>query len=281
MKQQMTEWRPLEMAGAQTFEIRSERTGETYRILLRIPSAPAPETGHPVLWMLDGDASFPLTFCRPAHRLQPRPASAGVIVAVSFPGAAPYDPAARARNYTPQPDAETGDHISREFGGASDFLHFLAGELRPLLAGRLPLDPARQTLFGHSYGGLFTLHALLGHPGHFQRYWAASPSLWFSEALLLRRMRAEPPVATGERLVITVGRDEQYCSQPLSAGRRARLDRRTMVDNITEAARRIADANPGLATELIVASDHDHFDMLPHGVRRVQAMAFDEPESDL
>jgi hypothetical protein len=58
------------------------------------------------------------------------------------------------------------------------------------------------------------------------------------------------------------------------------LARRAMVDNISEAAGLIARANPGLRTELIVAADHDHFDMLMHGARRVQAMAFGEGEAD-
>jgi hypothetical protein len=47
-----------------------------------------------------------------------------------------------------------------------------------------------------------------------------------------------------------------------------------MVDNITEAAQRIAEANPDLEMQLIIAKDHDHFDMLMHGVRRVQLLAF-------
>jgi len=277
----MGEWRPLVMPGAETFEIASPRTGETYRILVRLPVGPAPAKGWPVLWMLDGDASFPLTFSRPTSGvLPPATAGRGVVVAVGFPGGVPFDARARSRNYTPMPDGETGDGVSTAFGGASDFLYFLTQELRPALAARLPLDGGRNTLFGFSYGGLFTLHTLLVHPGHFQRYWAASPSLWFSGGLMIRRMRAAPPVTDAQDVVITVGRDEQFPAQPLPPARMEHLARRAMVDNISEAAGLIAHANPGLRTELIVAADHDHFDMLMHGVRRVQALAFDEGEAD-
>jgi len=284
MEHGLGEWLPVVMPGAQTFEIASARTGETYRILVRVPAEPAPARGWPVLWMLDGDASFPLVFTQPARGLFP-PATGstggtGVVVAVGFPGGAPFDAPARSRNYTPAPDRETGDRVSTQFGGASDFLHFLTRELRPALAARLPLDPARNTLFGFSYGGLFTLHTLVAHPGHFQRYWAASPSLWFSDGLMMRCLRRQPPVTDAQGLVVTVGRDEQFPAHSLPAARMAHLARRAMVDNVSEAAGLIARANPGLRLELVVAADHDHFDMLMHGARRVQAVAFGDDQAD-
>ncbi|OEI84655.1 alpha/beta hydrolase [Brucella sp. BO3] len=274
-----SEWQPVYLPGSQSFEVNSKCTGETYQVLVRIPDGPVPENGYPVLWMLDAETSFPLTYSRPTRNFATgslvggREAD-GLIVAIGFPGSSLHNPAARARNYTPVPDSATGDHVSEEFGKASDFLCFIAEELRPLLATKFPLDLTQQTLFGHSYGGLFAIYVLLNHPGHFERYWAASPSLWFSEAMVLRQLRALPPIVRCEKLVITVGQDEQYSSQPLNDRRRAHLEKRAMVDNTTEAAQRISEANPTLPMQLIVAKDHDHFDMLMHGVRRAQLLAF-------
>jgi len=272
-------WSDVRLPGARCFEMASEATGETYRILVRIPAEPAPPGGYPTLWMLDGDASFPMCFAEAIHPSTGRDggrADPGVIVAVGFPGGAPFDVDARARNYTPAPDGDTGDLHSPAFGGAAGFLRFLADELRPAIAARLPLDANRQTLFGFSYGGLFTVYAALEGHGRFQRYWAASPSLWFSGGLLLRRMRAAAPVVAGERLVLTVGRDEQYPARDPGEERRRHIDRRAMVDGVTEAAVLIAAANPDLRAELIVAADHDHFDMLMHGTRRARRLAFGE-----
>lgn len=272
-------WSDVRLPGARCFEMASEATGETYRILVRIPAEPAPPGGYPALWMLDGDASFPMCFAEAIHPSTGRDggrADPGVIVAVGFPGGATFDVDARARNYTPTPDGDTGDLHSPAFGGAAGFLSFLADELRPAIAARLPLDANRQTLFGFSYGGLFTVYAALEGHGRFQRYWAASPSLWFSGGLLLRRMRAAAPVVAGERLVLTVGRDEQYPARDPGEERRRHIDRRAMVDGVTEAAVLIAAANPDLRAELIVAADHDHFDMLMHGTRRARRLAFCE-----
>lgn len=275
-------WADASLPGARCFEMTSEITGETYRVLVRLPSEPPPEGGYPVLWMLDGDASFPLVFSRSPHTsvsggpLGDRREDPGVVVAVGFPGGAPFEVDARARNYTPEPDGDTGDLLSPAFGGAAGFLAFLTEELRGAIAERLSIDPERQTLFGFSYGGLFTVHAALGAAGGFQRYWAASPSLWFSNRLMLRRMREARPVIAGERLVLTVGRDEQYPSRFPGEERQKHLNRRCMVDCVTEAAVMIAAANPATRTELIVAADHDHFDMLMHGARRAQRLAFGE-----
>lgn len=278
----LDDWSDVRLPHAKVFHMTSRHTGETYRVLVRIPTAPPPAAGHPCLWMLDGDASFPLVFSRSGHHTfggsQSGPLEdPGVVVAIGFPGGAPFDVDARARNYTPEPDGDTGDLVSPAFGGAARFLQFLSEELREVLTARVPLDPARQTLFGFSYGGLFTIHAALGEPGAFQRYWAASPSLWFSNGLMLRRMRAEAPVIAGDRLVLTVGRDEQYPTRSPGEARQRHLNRRAMVDSVTEAAVLIAAANPEARTELIVAADHDHFDMLMHGARRAQRLAFEAP----
>ena len=39
-----------------------------------------------------------------------------------------------------------------------------SGGLKPAIAKAVAVDPSRQALFGHSLGGLFVLHAQLGHP---------------------------------------------------------------------------------------------------------------------
>ncbi|MBF3166256.1 ferric enterobactin esterase PfeE, partial [Pseudomonas aeruginosa] len=70
-------------------------------------------------------------------------------------------------------------------GGADAFLDLLRDGMRPAVAAQAPLDTARQTLWGHSYGGLLVLHALFTRPGEFARYAAASPSLWWRDGAIL------------------------------------------------------------------------------------------------
>ncbi len=65
-------------------------------------------------------------------------------------------------------------------GGAEQFYHFIVDELRPRLAQEMPVNAANQTLWGHRYAGLFTLHVLFNHPAAFQTYIASSPSTPFN-----------------------------------------------------------------------------------------------------
>ncbi|WP_258286092.1 alpha/beta hydrolase-fold protein, partial [Escherichia coli] len=60
-------------------------------------------------------------------------------------------------------------------GGADAFLHFVTTTLRSAVAQRCRVDPARQALFGHSFGGLFVLYALAHRPDAFSHWIAASP----------------------------------------------------------------------------------------------------------
>src|SRR5690606_37184280 len=63
-------------------------------------------------------------------------------------------------------------------GGGDAFLDALENELRPLIASQWSIDPERQTLAGHSFGGLLAIHAL-DTGRSFSAYAAIRPSLWF------------------------------------------------------------------------------------------------------
>lgn len=65
------------------------------------------------------------------------------------------------------------------FGRADDFLAFIEQEFKPFVAARYSFaDVEDATLFGHSLGGLFTLHVLFTSPASFARYIALDPTPW-------------------------------------------------------------------------------------------------------
>jgi uncharacterized protein len=282
-------WQAVQLPNSASFEVSSQHTGQRYRILLGLPASPPPPAGYPVLWALDGVASFPLM-----ESFRPRPAKHrdeavaawreragtvedGLIVAVGYASGEPFDVDARALDYTPVPQGPTGDKLSPAHGGAAAFLAFLTEELRPRLARHFAMDAQRHTLFGFSYGGLFTLHTLSTQPQHFQRYWAASPSLWFGEHQTVRalpqRLEKLDFASAPIRVNITVGRDEQYPERYASAQIREKLMARTMVDN-AERFSALLQARPGVAASFSSLPAHDHHDMLMHGARRVIGFAF-------
>lgn len=285
------EWRRAELSRSLSFDVSSKFTGQRYRILIGLPHKAVPAGGYPVLWALDGLASFPMM-----EVVRPRPPAAnesaewrqkigeepaGLIVAVGYASGDAIDVNARALDYTPGVSGKTGDAFSTQHGGADAFLRFLTEELRPQLARYFPMHPQKHTLFGFSYGGLFTLHTLSTQPQYFQRYWAASPSLWFGGSVTMkelpRRLRALQSVRGVNKVVVTVGLDEQYPASFASPEVRQRLQARTMVDNAALFSRLLTEAAPAeLQVQFQKLADHDHQDMLMHGARRVVDFAFAE-----
>ena len=175
-------WQAVLLPQARQRDLASSITGGQYRIFVSVPDIPAPAAGHPVLYALDGNASFPLLaqMARTAaRRARATGQAAPVIVGIGYPTDDDYHPA-RGRDYTPPTAGAPATD-----GGADRFLDFIEQELKPLVRSLAPIDPARQALYGHSYGGLCTLHALFTRPAMFQTWLAASPSIWYRERAVL------------------------------------------------------------------------------------------------
>ncbi len=172
-----------------TLEIDSHDGLRHYRLHVFIPRRVAPPTGHPVWFMLDGNAAAERIDAALLGRLAA--GAAPVIVAIGYASGLRFDVDSRAYDYTPalpgggeQNDEPFSD---RRTGGANAFLDLIERRIKPVVAAMVPLDPMRQGLWGHSYGGMFVLHTLLARPGSFRCYAAASPSLWWKEGYLLQR----------------------------------------------------------------------------------------------
>ncbi|KGJ05636.1 hypothetical protein SAMN04487972_105100 [Paracoccus halophilus] len=179
--------------------------GPGYRLFIATPRGRPPAAGWPVLYMLDGNAAF--DFLTPGH-LATVPGL--MIVGIGYDTERQFARELRTRDFTAPDGPGDGlrpDHVheGRVAGGAAIFHDRLTGPLRDAAEQGLPVDPARRTLWGHSFGGLFTLYALLARPGAFARYAAISPSIWWDEDLIRRVAQAAAPaslpllVALGDR----------------------------------------------------------------------------------
>ena len=233
---------------------RSRHTGRDYRILVSMPDRPAPTAGWPVLYLLDGNLLFPT-----AHSLARLAAHAGghldldlaapVVVAIGHhDDGALFDPA-RHEDYTPPaPDlSDTGDCSGNAQGGGDRFLDFLEHELMPRVHEHLPVDRQRQTLAGHSYGGLLTLHALFTRRGLFHGHVAGSPSLWWNHGWILGERDAfvaaasRQPAGPPSRLLVTIGTYEQTpAAHRDGRARDALIRQRRMVDGAHELVQSLA-----------------------------------------
>ena len=198
--------------------------GEVYRILVSYPAAEAPANGFPVLYVLDGNAMF-AAFAE-ARRMQERSdIGKSIVVGVGYPTDRTYD-TRRLNDYTPPlldpPPAAWRRLAQYRSGGQDVFLAFLTGRLRTELARRYRINPERQSLFGHSLGGLFALHALYTRPQAFYSIVAASPSLGWNDqgSLAAERVFADSlaggKVGRTSRLMVVVG-DRDTDDEPAPA----------------------------------------------------------------
>ncbi len=79
----------------------------------------------------------------------------------------------RTRDLTPSAGEIGGEDAG---GGGDEFLEFLADELAPWVEKKFRTRPSR-VLVGHSFGGLFGVHALITRPDFYQGIIAISPSM--------------------------------------------------------------------------------------------------------
>ena len=111
------ESRPAAQVGAQEFVLRdSAGLKREYRIQVAAVGK-APASGYPVLYVLDGDALFPMVTGAAQNmvmRAEENNAVPLLIVGVGYPNGELFDFAARAEDYTPPSAdyAQSGDRMS-------------------------------------------------------------------------------------------------------------------------------------------------------------------------
>lgn len=212
-----TEARPVVVPNAESFAMTATGSGRHYRIFLARPSRPCAEAGCPVLYFLDGNATFETA--AEAMRLQTRTPNSlepAAVVAIGTDTDEPFDIPARYFDYTtPADPAVLRKRGNGEpyplLGGADAFLDFIADDLMPEIGRRLPADPERAALVGHSLGGYLALHAFLTRTSLFATYVAGSPSLWWNDSEIVGRAKAfaaAAPDLAGRRLFLGAGGDE-------------------------------------------------------------------------
>ena len=144
---------------------------------------------HPLSrYIVDGNALF-LTATEVAWRRAASShfAGGGIIVAVGYPlkQGKLYDAQRRSLDLTPP-----GPTPIEGYGGANEFLDFIEGPVRSAVRERLTkISFSREALYGHSYGGLFALHALFTRPNAFECYIASSPSIWWNSRCILHEAK--------------------------------------------------------------------------------------------
>lgn len=180
--------------------------GTPYRIMISLPEGELPWTGaRSVLYILDANAYFP-GFHAAKRGLKAYRQS--IIVGIAYPGSDPLN--FLRRSYDFSPPAPDGLNTPPQ-GGQDELLDFIEHQLMPAVAERFEVDPHQQSLFGHSFGGMFALYTLFTRPALFDHLVAASPSQWWSDRFLLQheqdftqKVAEQPELVTHTSLALIV-----------------------------------------------------------------------------
>lgn len=285
-------WPPVHLPRSHQRDMVSRKSKRPYRIFVSRPLLPPPDAGYPVIYMLDGNAAFGTmteAVAMQSARSEATGVAPAIVVGIGYATEVPLEAERRTLDYTPPVD-RTALPTRRPdgtpwppTGGAADFLDFIEDDLKPAIACDFPADPRRQALFGHSFGGLFTLYALFTRPGSFQAYVAGSPSIWFGERAILKAERAFASDAqcgwSNLRLLIGVGSLEQSLTPreqeaPENSSRAPWIERNRMVDNAREMASRLAALpHDRLHVEYVEFAGENHGSVVPSLIGRALRFA--------
>jgi len=248
------QWEDVILDGARQSLMTSTHTGQQYRIYIDVPTTKAPKNGFPILFLLDGDSTFPSAMHinrNKQRRAKVTGYQSAIIVGIGYTAIAGDMFAARTLDYT----IHTGGNTPKGAGGAEHFLNFIEQELKPVIAQMQPIDPTSQAIFGHSYGGLFTLHALFTRPASFSTYLAASPSIWWQDQTILKSIPKDYKL--DKNLLITAGTAEDKKEQR-SPEIMAILAKRKMLQPAKDLANQLANQPHSGKLKMIELIDEDH-----------------------
>ena len=276
---------------AQQIDFHSDIRQRDYRLLVSIPNKPAPNEGHPVVYLIDGNLHFGIAVdtmriqaCWPDTR-------DAVIVGIGYPTDSVADALALRMDdlTTPLREAMASTPWFRKmpppphgYGKMDDYLRMVDEEIKPRVAEIVNVDTSDQTLMGHSLGGLTTLHALFRRTASFQHFVAIAPSIWFNhreildhEAGFVARVRGGEVSA---RALISVGELESTLRYPTvgadklpasKADFQEMVEYCRMVPNTQElGARLAAEQRPGFAVQTVIHMGDDHNMVPPAGIAR-------------
>ena len=170
--------------------ILKSKSGEKYKIFIARQKNVARYDR--VVFMVDANAQFPILLnsyakiyangAKQNAKAVPKLSKTVLIVGIGYDSPLAYDTKRRTRDLTP---AASGEEYANG-GGAAEFYDFVKDELFPLVDKKYSTAKSDKIYFGHSFGGLFGICALLRDDGIFDEFFIASPSLWWGESQLIR-----------------------------------------------------------------------------------------------
>ena len=248
---------------AQWHDLHDPRIDRTWRIFISPPKHCSTEPS-PCLFMLDGNGTFPIALA--ARETNPALATLA-LVGVGYPEESAFSPERRYFDLTPPTDLS---RLPKRYGpvfpcgGQAEFARFIREILLPVVRERLAPELGTLSLFGHSLGGLFTLHMALTQPGIWAQGFASSPSLWFN------REAVAADIATARTLIAKGNNDLSRLT--LSAGSR---EAAYMQGEVADLAAALSVLNLDKPVSALTFAGETHISVLPVALNKALQWAAD------
>jgi predicted alpha/beta superfamily hydrolase len=250
--------------------LKSTVNGKTYQLYISLPGDynPADTVHYPVLYILDGNYSFPLVSIRKTLDLGKEIEGVIIVAIGDSDQSTPSWFFSRWTDYTPSYDANTDSMTAKNFnipagilksGGAPAFLNTIRKDIIPFI-DKIYKTTDDRGIAGHSLGGLFTGYCLLTVPDLFKRYGIMSPSFWWNkkEIFSMENYFAKKNKALNAKIFISVGSLE------------GSLEPESMVPNMISFADSLNSRHyKGLTLTSQVFDNETHLSVIPASISRM------------
>lgn len=168
-------------------DLYSEAVKDSFYISVQLPNKyyEKPDKKYPVVYIVDANFYFPMLSEVIEQYQVAGLLPSMILVGIGYKSFAAMD-SLRERDYL-YPASIPSDEM-KAVGGGKNFNHFVVNQLIPHIDANFRTDTGNRTLMGHSFGGYFSLYALLNqsesNQATFKNIASASPSLWYNNFYL-------------------------------------------------------------------------------------------------
>jgi len=281
--------KPYNFVGSVQFDMTSQINGHAYRIFVYTPPVAPPPGGYPVLYVIDGNGTFSVAAGQ--AYINAIPNRVMMVVGIGYPSESLLAQLnLRHRDLTPSQPVGDQEGLGavkikpEDYGEAESFYRFITEEVQPTIAATNKVDLTDQTLYGHSLGGLFTLHVLFHHPNAFRGFVASAPSIWWNNRELLKGeagfSKAVEAGQTAPRILIEVGGLEESWQKSdtifkTDAELKAAIASTRMIGNARDLGKRLSKlkGGPGYDARFHVFEGEDHYSGMAASISRALTFA--------
>jgi predicted alpha/beta superfamily hydrolase len=162
-----------------TFDLASEKTGDTYQIMVSLPISYNSAKKYPIIYYADAHLKSGILTRKVASKLMTnKKIKDCILVGIKHYGS--YRTKRRRDFIQAHYKNKAGKWYSNDanYGQSLKFYQFLKLELLPKIEGKYKVVKGNRTFSGHSLSGLFAMYAMLQPQPIFKNHIALSPSIW-------------------------------------------------------------------------------------------------------